>query len=162
MRTRHYSRMTFRPGDQVEYIGQPVFDLIIRTGDLGRVSRIEDDWVFAEWPESGEHSVPLRNARAVPTLPEPWWRSDPSAASAALAELVVEVSAGHLLHRLPVHVRARCGGCDEVMASVVDGTFALVHLTWSGRSELPPWPTVGASGRYEDYELALAEHARAH
>jgi hypothetical protein len=154
--------MTILPGDQLEYIGRPVFDLIIRTGDLARVTRIKGDWVFAEWPDSGEHSVPLANARSVPTFPEPWWRPDPSAAAETLGELVAEVSAGHLLHRLPVDVRARCGGCEEVMVSVVDGTFALVHLTCSGRSEQPPWPTIGASGLYADYELALAEHALGH
>jgi len=154
--------MTFLPGDRVEYVAQPVFDLIIRTGDLGLVTRVEDDWVFAEWPTSGEHSVPLANTRAVPTLPEPWWRPDPSAASVTLRELVAEVSAGHPLHRLPVDVRARCGGCDDVMVSVVDGTFALVHLTWSGHPEQPPWPTLGSSGRYADYEKGLAEHAQAH
>jgi len=83
LRKRHYSRMTFRPGDQVEYIGQTVFDHSIRTGDLG----IEDDWVFAEWPDSGEHSVPLRKrepsrhfpnrggdqTRAQPRRPWPSW-----------------------------------------------------------------------------------------
>jgi hypothetical protein len=154
--------MTFVPGDRVEYVAEPVFDLVIRTGDLGFVTRVEADWVFAEWPTSGEHSVPLHNTRAVPALPEPWWRPDTSIAASTLRELGAEVSAGHPLHQLMVDIRARCGGCDEVMVSVLDGTFALVHLTWSGHAEHPPFPTLGRSGPYLDYQQALAEHAQAH
>ena len=48
-------------GDAVRYIAQPVFDGIIDTGEVGRVERVEDDWVFAWWPRSGLHSVPLAN-----------------------------------------------------------------------------------------------------
>ncbi len=59
----------YSPGDLVEYIAEPVFDLIIQTGDLGVVTRVEDGWVFAEWPRSGEHSVPLTNVR--PAEPAP-------------------------------------------------------------------------------------------
>ena len=54
---RHAFRMTYEAGDAVEYIAEPVFDLIIRTGDVGVVTRVDDDWVFAHWPRSGEHSV---------------------------------------------------------------------------------------------------------
>jgi hypothetical protein len=53
----------YQPGDRIEYIAQPVFDCIITTGEIGIVVRIEDDWVFAEWPRSGVHSVPVSNTR---------------------------------------------------------------------------------------------------
>ncbi len=55
--------MTYKPGDEVEYIAVPVFDLIITTGEVGVVTRVEDRWVYAVWPRSGEHSVPLENVR---------------------------------------------------------------------------------------------------
>jgi hypothetical protein len=42
----------YKPGDAVEYIAEPVFDLIIQTG----VTRVQDGWVYPEWPRSGEHS----------------------------------------------------------------------------------------------------------
>ena len=56
----------YEPGDLVEYIAAPVFDLIITTGEVGVVTRVEDGWVHAEWPRSGEHSVPLDNVRPHP------------------------------------------------------------------------------------------------
>jgi hypothetical protein len=53
----------YRPGDRVEYVGQPVFDGIIDTGEIGSVIKIEKGWVFARWPRSGVHSVPLYKVR---------------------------------------------------------------------------------------------------
>ena len=60
---RHTRGVTYEPGDLVEYTAAPVFDLIITTGEVGTVTRVEDGWVFAEWPRSGEHSVPLAHVR---------------------------------------------------------------------------------------------------
>lgn len=59
---------SFERGDRVEYIGAPVFDGIITTGDIGWVTKVEGGWVFASWPRSGIHSVPARNVRL--RLPE--------------------------------------------------------------------------------------------
>ena len=56
---------TPQPGDRVEYIAAPVYDGIIMTGDVGVVVRVEDGWVHATWPRSGQHSVPVANVRAV-------------------------------------------------------------------------------------------------
>lgn len=159
----HAVRMTYEAGDAVEYIAEPVFDLIIRTGDVGVVTRVDDDWVFAHWPRSGEHSVPLRHVRrAAVLLPEPWWRPDEPAREALLQELLTELSPGHALHRLPVDVQSRCGGCDEVLISVVDGSFALVHLTWSGRQEPPPYPRITMRGPYPDTERGQQLHSQGH
>ena len=46
-------------GDRVEYTGEPVFDGLIATGEVGWVTRVEAGWVFALWPRSGFHSVPV-------------------------------------------------------------------------------------------------------
>ena len=58
-------RVTYQEGDLVEYIAAPVFDIIIQPGGVGEVTRVVDGWVYAVWPRSGEHSVPLGNVRAV-------------------------------------------------------------------------------------------------
>lgn len=54
------------PGDRVEYIAEPVFDLIIETGEIGWVTKVEDGWVHAAWPRSGVHSVPVAHVRLLP------------------------------------------------------------------------------------------------
>jgi hypothetical protein len=51
------------PGDRVEYVGAPVFDGIIDTGEIGWVTKVEGRWVFARWPRSGIHSVPVSSVR---------------------------------------------------------------------------------------------------
>lgn len=55
------------PGDRVEYIGAPVFDGLIETGELGWViAKAERGWVRASWPRSGFHSVPVDHIRLLP------------------------------------------------------------------------------------------------
>jgi hypothetical protein len=56
----------FHFGDRVEYTGEPVFDGIIDTGEVGHVLTVEDGWVKAHWPRSGIHSVPVANVRLLP------------------------------------------------------------------------------------------------
>jgi hypothetical protein len=53
----------YRPGDRVEYMAAPVYDLLIETGEIGVVVKVEAGWVHALWPRSGQHSVPVRNVR---------------------------------------------------------------------------------------------------
>ena len=52
---------SYRKGDRVRYIAAPVYDLIIETGEIGVVERVDGEWVFAWWPRSGLHSVPVTN-----------------------------------------------------------------------------------------------------
>ena len=61
---RHTGGVEYQPGDRVEYMAEPVFDLIVTTGEVGIVTRVEDGWVFAKWPRSGEHSVPVQSVCA--------------------------------------------------------------------------------------------------
>ena len=53
----------YRPGDRIRYVAEPVYDLLVKPGDTGVVVRVEDGWIFVEWPETGEHSVPLASVR---------------------------------------------------------------------------------------------------
>ena len=47
----------------MEYVAETVIDLIIVPGEIGTVTHEVDGWVFAIWPRSGEHSVPVENVR---------------------------------------------------------------------------------------------------
>jgi hypothetical protein len=53
-------------GDRVEYTGEPVFDGIIGTGEIGWVTKVQGGWVVAFWPRSGVHSVPAGSVRLLP------------------------------------------------------------------------------------------------
>lgn len=56
-------------------------------------------------------------------------------------ELMREIGAGHVLHGVELHVIARATPQDDVIVQAADGQVALVHLTWRGQPETPPWPT---------------------
>jgi hypothetical protein len=79
-------------------------------------------------------------------FPDPWWDLSSSDATeqdqreAMLAELAKEMTDGHPLHGYAPTVRARCQACDDVVVQLAGGRWALVHLTWSGKAETPPWP----------------------
>jgi hypothetical protein len=76
--------------------------------------------------------------------------------------LINELSPEHPLFGLPVEVQNRCGGCDSVCVSVAEGSFAIVHLTWSRHPEPPPWPETEITGGYAATELAQTLHAQRH
>lgn len=54
-------------------------------------------------------------------------------------ELRAEVPEDHPLHDLGCRVVARASAQDDVVV-VAGDVVALVHLTWSGHQESPPWP----------------------
>ena len=66
------SELEYQKGDRIEYIGAPVFDGIIWTGDVGVVVEVKGGWALASWRD-GMHSVPIENVRpgAVPVLAHP-------------------------------------------------------------------------------------------
>jgi hypothetical protein len=64
--------MSYERGERVRYTAAPVFDLIIETGDVGVVERVEGNWVHTWWPKSGLHSVPAANVEGVDPPPESW------------------------------------------------------------------------------------------
>ena len=55
-------------------------------------------------------------------------------------ELAKEVGPGHPLAGRRWRIVAQCRAGDDVLLVLADGRSALVHLTWSGRRERPPWP----------------------
>jgi hypothetical protein len=56
------------------------------------------------------------------------------------AELLSELSPGHPLYGVDLRIIAQALPQDEVIVQTGDGGVALVHMTWSGHAESPPWP----------------------
>jgi hypothetical protein len=76
-----------------------------------------------------------------PELPEPWFRPADEQAHALSHEALAEIGPDHELAGCGLVPVAACSGCDRVAFQMEDGTFAIVHLTWTGRLEAAPWPT---------------------
>ena len=56
-------------------------------------------------------------------------------------ELTLELSNGHRLFGQVLSPVAGCIGCDDTLVFVEDETrWAIVHTTWKGGAERPPWP----------------------
>ncbi len=65
--------MAYAKGDRVRYAAAPVFDLIVKTGEVGVVERTEGEWVYAWWPRSGLHGVPSAHVQPA-DQPASLWR----------------------------------------------------------------------------------------
>ena len=73
-------------------------------------------------------------------------------------ELAEELSAGHILHGRKFVIVARSEANDDVLVALDDdGTWALVHLTWRGTPERPPWPTTVVFYAMTDAVAAMLE-----
>jgi hypothetical protein len=84
----------------------------------------------------------------------PWTPiTEPDLARAYEDELAREVSPDHPLAGLPLVAVGQHGGTSDFLFQVDDGTgrLALVHLTWSGQRELPPWPQSMIFANVEDW-----------
>ncbi len=73
------------------------------------------------------------------------------------AELRKEIAPGHLLHGRIDRIEASFEASDDVIVRLSDGTFALVHPTWSRRQESPPFPTSRLLGEAEAASVAVLE-----
>jgi hypothetical protein len=82
-------------------------------------------------------------------------RSEGQDAEQLRAELLRELSPGHTLHGVDLRVIARALPQDEVIVETADGGVALVHLTWSGHAETPPWPTTKMLDSAEHLERTI-------
>jgi hypothetical protein len=65
------------------------------------------------------------------SLPQPWFRPADRQAEALRREALAEIGPDHELAGRDLVTVAACGGCDRVVFQVDDGTFAIIHLTWS-------------------------------
>jgi hypothetical protein len=97
-------------------------------------------------------------------LPESWSRPDDIGRATVMAELRREVGDTHPLaetRRNAVDVRARCTRCKLTCFALRDGTFALVSLDWSGRSDGRWFPRIEVAPAEELPQL-LAAHTHEH
>ena len=82
------------------------------------------------WAQDYTFSNPLRDVRG-----------EAAEAEQLRSELLRELSPGHVLHGIDLQVIARALPQDKVVVETADQRVALVHMTWSGHAESPPWPT---------------------
>lgn len=68
---------------------------------------------------------------------KPWIATDTHAA-ALVSELHKELNSTHILFEKCNRAIGRRIDCDDVLFECIDGTFALVHLTWLGVKDLHP------------------------
>ncbi|MFI7590413.1 hypothetical protein [Micromonospora sp. NPDC049359] len=80
-----------------------------------------------------------------PVFADPWWdlRGDEPVErqqrKALHTELLIEVAPGHPLHGQPTRIVARSQASDDILVQLPE-RWALIHLTWKGAPETPPWP----------------------
>lgn len=96
------------------------------------------------WVSRYRFSEPLRDVR-----------SQAREAEGLRAELLRELGIGHVLHGADLRVIARALPQDEVIVETADGQVALVHMTWSGHAESPPWPTTELLNSAKQLEQAI-------
>jgi len=95
-------------------------------------------------------------------LVDPWWDLRSGGADeewqrrVLTEELLTELSPDHPLGGVCVRVIGRSSVSDEVLLSLEDGRWALVHLTWRGAPEPPPYPRVAFYESARQVEEALA------
>lgn len=101
-------------------------------------------------------------------LSEKWWNRDDEETpaednfAAVLREIELELDPSHDLAGRIVRVEARFRASDDVLVSLIDGTYALVHPTWLGHREVPPFPKSTLLGDAMTASKAIAtwEHWR--
>ncbi|MCL2310164.1 MAG: hypothetical protein FWC42_07825 [Proteobacteria bacterium] len=102
----------------------------------------------------------MKTALNRPALPEGWFYPEDAATAAHLhAELLLELTAGHLLFGCVVKPFAYRHGSDDVLFQHQSSPrFTVVHLTWIGKPEIDAkHPTVEYDGTFEGF---VAEEER--
>lgn len=87
-----------------------------------------------------------------------WMRLVGDRSAQFLAEAVVEIAPAHDLAARNLKAVSTCPACDDVLFRLDDGSFAIVHLTWSGQRETPPWPRTTRLGGSLAVDLAISQH----
>jgi len=97
-----------------------------------------------------------------PVLTDPWFAPEAAQAAALEREATTEIGPGHPLSGQALTLIAACSACDSAAFRAADGTFAIVHLTWTHRQEPPPWPSTEIVTGYRTLEAAADEHGDNH
>lgn len=89
-----------------------------------------------------------------PGWPTGWWAPLGEHAPALESELACELAGDHPLSGIALRAAGRSERNDDVLfAFRTDSRVALVHLTWSGKTERAPWPKTTV---YTDYDSFVA------
>lgn len=86
-------------------------------------------------------------------LPEGWFWSDSEKAAELLAEYRRELPPIHPLAGIAVEIIAHREATDDILVRHVQepNQVSVIHLTWTGREELPDHPTVDLTGSFEQF-----------
>jgi hypothetical protein len=85
-------------------------------------------------------------------------RPEPQLAAALAAEAQAEIGPHHELAGRQLTAVVKCGGCNEVIFAIDDGTFAQVHLTWARHPEPEPQPATRRLGSFAALAAAISNH----
>ena len=90
----------------------------------------------------------------------PWQLLSAERAESFLRELHRELDCQHPLYGLSLQPVAHSGVADDVLVQGNDGQVVMVHLTWSGRAEVPPWPDYQLYASWEKWteQVMRPEH----
>ena len=91
-------------------------------------------------------------------LREPWYElsgADPARRDALASELAREIGPSHVLSGLTVEAVARRQDQDDVLFRIVSESegeeYAVVHLTWSARTEAQGLPATSLYASLDDF-----------
>jgi hypothetical protein len=102
----------------------------------------DDAGKWREWLQNNK--LVSKTAKIPNELPSGFSRIDQYEDEALIeTELKRELKPGHPLFNLPVAAVARRNDQDDILLVLLDGSgrIAVVHLTWMGEKEKPPWPS---------------------
>lgn len=115
------------------------------------------EWAWQEWrdDDGGVFSIPVAEIlatieQAVMSANDPFPAINWSAVEDGAGleqEMAKEVGQGHVLCGIPCRAIARANYNDDILVQLPDtgapdgSRYAVVHLTWSGKPEEPPWPS---------------------
>jgi hypothetical protein len=104
--------------------------------------------------------MPVTDREDLPSpLPELWWVPPAELLAGLEAELSREVGPGHPLYGRRLRAAARCEGCDDTLVALEDTSgWALAHPTFSGRTEVPPWPQATIFEGFQGFLDYVAAH----
>jgi hypothetical protein len=88
-------------------------------------------------------------------LLEPWLAVKSEERNGLEAELAREMRSDHVLSGCQCRAVARRCDCDDILFETTSkkGSFAVVHLTWSGKpDQFPTWPSTSFFASWEDFK----------
>jgi hypothetical protein len=84
---------------------------------------------------------------------------DAEARSRLDGELDREVAPGHVLHGRRHEALAACSHCDDVIFTVNEVGYAVVHLSFPGDGpDRPPWPDTDLLESWAEVEKYVLDH----